>query len=291
MICLRLKSLLGGVVASVWLCLLTGCVYNPATEKSDFVMFMPSAQEQVQMGLKFAPEFEAQGKGKLADTVVQNYVASVGQRVVAAIPPEHKRDFKYTFTVLNDPAVNAFALPGGPVYITRGLLEQLTNEAELAFVLGHEAGHVVAEHSARQMSKQQEMGLLLGAAQVGAGYAGQEYATTAQITLAATQVAAQMYTLKYSRDEEYQADSLGVRYTTAAGYDPRAGLTVMDTLERSAGGGGGSEWFATHPSSPNRHAEIQRQIADKYQVQIDSGKLQLNPQPYQQNVLRRLGKK
>jgi len=200
------------------------------------------------------------------------------------VPPNEAAGYQFSYTVLNDDVVNAFALPGGPIYISKGLLFRLNNEAELAFVLGHETGHVVAQHVGRQMSKSTEAQLLL--AGVGAAVGGKDAGTSGQLAQAASQFADQMYLLKYSREEESQADLLGIQYLVAAGYDPRASIAVMQILEKASGGKGGADWFSTHPSSANRVKELQDLIQQKYPQTVNNPSYQLQPGPFQQNVLR-----
>lgn len=259
----------------------TGCVTNPITGESEFAPFMPSREQLTALGMKAAPQFEQEAGGRLNNPAIQNYVSQVGQRVAAAVPPEYREGYNFSYTVLDDESVNAFALPGGPIYITKGLLYRLDNEAQLAFILAHETAHVIAQHTGRQISKQQEIGLLLAGTQAAIGDGG----TSAQLAQAASQLAGQMYLLKHSRGEETEADTGGLRYLVNAGYDPAAAPRVMQILEQ-AGGSGGVDFLSTHPSPKNRVEEIREQIRKEFPNAVGNPAYKLNREQYQQIVLR-----
>ncbi|PZN92663.1 MAG: peptidase M48 Ste24p [Alphaproteobacteria bacterium] len=188
------------------------------------------------------------------------YVRAVGQRI-AAQSGLAARAGDYTVTLLNSNANNAFAIPGGYVYVTRQLVALMNDEAELAFVMGHEVGHVAARHSQK---RQQTSGL----ASVLAGLAGAVTGSSIVGQLAGT--GAQMYTLGYSRDQERQADTLGVRYLAGAGYDPAAGADILaalgaqTALEARLAGKSPSEragWTSTHPATGERVQRVRREAA------------------------------
>src|SRR6185437_8385537 len=191
--------------------------------------------------------------GVYPDAALQAYIKQFGARIAAT---SERPGLPWTFRVVDDPAVNAFAIPGGFVYVTRGLLAHLTNEAELASVVGHEIGHVTARHTVAAMSQQQLIGLGLAAGSMAssqvAKYAG-----------AANQALGILY-LKFSRDDESQADQLGLRYMQRASYDPRQMPEVFRMLDRLSSADGGARlptWLETHPSPANRVASITKQIA------------------------------
>ena len=258
-----------------------GCAVNPATG-SNQLMLVSEAQE-IQMGRQ-ADSAVVMSIGLYADPLWQRYIQQFGARLAAT---SERPSLPWTFRVVDDPAVNAFAIPGGFVYVTRGLLAHLTSEAELASVVGHEIGHVTARHTAAAMSQQQLIGLglavgILASSQV-AKYAG-----------TANQALGILY-LKFSRDDESQADRLGLRYMRRANYDPREMPEVFRMLDRlsaaeGAGGGRLPTWLATHPSPANRVAAINGQIAalpqdfsgttvnrDVYQRLLDGLVFGLNP--------------
>jgi predicted Zn-dependent protease len=169
----------------------------------------------------------------------------------------HNTPYRFSFHVLADPkTVNAFALPGGPVFITRGLLSRLENEAQLAGVLGHEVGHVVGRHTAAQIAKSQLAQGLIGAA----GVAGSDDAHSGQQAAQIAALVAQMVQLKYGRGDEIQADTLGVRFMAQSQYDPRALLDVMRILAEASGPSGQPEFMSTHPDPGNRREVITEAI-------------------------------
>lgn len=231
-------------------------VLNPITGEKQHISL--STDQEIALGLGAAPRMAEQFGGLEPDPKLQEFVQRVGDRVVrqsvAAQTP-----YQFQFHLLRDPqTVNAFALPGGPIFITRGLLSRLQNEAQLAGVLGHETGHVVARHSAEHMAKSQ-----LGQSIVGAIYVGtsDQYGRGQQAAMLAA-VTNQMLQLKYGREDELEADTLGVRVISEAGYDPRALLVVMKILEEAGGGQRRSEFTSTHPNPGNRQQVI-REAIDK----------------------------
>jgi predicted Zn-dependent protease len=228
------------------------CSTNPATGQRE--LSLVGEGQEIAMGRDADPQIVAQF-GLYPDEDLQRYVSDIGLALARA---SERPDLPWTFRVLDDPLVNAFALPGGFIYVTRGILAQLDSEAELAGVLGHEIGHVTARHSASQMSKGMlaQIGLVAGA--VLAPEAAQSYGGLAQ-------AAAGLMFLKFSRDDERQADALGVRYASREGYDPNALLGVFDTLDRvsqAAGAGGMPGWASTHPAPENRSQRISALISE-----------------------------
>jgi len=166
--------------------------------------------------------------------------------------------------------VNAFALPGGQVFITAALFERLQTEGQLAGVLGHEIGHVVARHSAEHIAKAQLMEGLTGAAVI-AAYDPENPSSAQRAQMAA--VVGQLVSMKYGRDDELESDQLGVRFMTEAGYDPNALIGVMQILAES-GGGGQPEFFSTHPNPENRVEKIEAAIAAEYPDGVPDGLIQ-----------------
>jgi len=225
------------------------CATNPATGKKQ-LMLVSEAQE-IAMG-KEADQEAVAAYGLYPDPKVQAYVDQLGKRLAAAT---ERPSLPWSFKVVDDPAVNAFALPGGYVYVTRGIMTHLRSEAELVAVLGHEIGHVTGRHSASQMSKQQ---LAMGGLIVGMAVKPelQRFGGLAQQGLG-------LLFLKFGRDDEKEADELGLRYMTRESYDPQEMLGVfgvLDRVTRAAGGGRMPDWLSTHPSPENRLARIQDEI-------------------------------
>lgn len=223
-----------------------GCATNPATGEREISLI--GEGQEVQMGQESDPQIIA-SMGLYQDDAVQQYVNQLGQRLAAA---SERPDLPWTFRVIDDPTVNAFAVPGGFIYVTRGLMAHMTSEAQLVGVLGHEIGHVTARHSVSQMSRQQ-------LAQIGLGIGmilSPQLAQLGDLAGAGLQV----LFLKYSRDNENEADELGVRYMRRVNYEPTQLAEVMATLERvsaeAESSGRVPEWLSTHPNPPNRVANI-----------------------------------
>lgn len=220
-----------------------------------------SPQQEIALGLQAAPEMMAQFGGEVdPNHPTSRYVEEVGQRVVRQ-SAAGKGPYQYDFHLLTDPeTVNAFALPGGQISITVGLLKRLTNEAELAGVLGHEVGHVAGRHSAEQLAKQQFAQTMVGAVGV-ASFDPNNPRSTAQNAAIAAAVS-QMVNMKFGREDELEADALGVRLMKESGYDPRGMTALMQVLAQGEGGGGRRpEFFSTHPNPENRIARINDMIA------------------------------
>lgn len=234
----------------------SGCTVNPATGQSAFTGFMSESQES-QIGQENNPKILEEFGGAYENAALQAYIQRIGKAVASH---SERPDIDFHFTLLNSDIVNAFAMPGGYVYITRGLLALANNEAEVAGVLGHESGHVVARHMAQRYSQ----AVLAQIAAAGLGIATGD-PTIGQL---ASQGAA-VYLQSFSRDEEYEADLLGVRYITKAGYDPRAMATFLQKLllhsrlaAQMAGHPGQADQFdimATHPRTADR---VERAMAE-----------------------------
>ena len=216
-----------------------------------------SPSDDVKLGRQAAAEAEQQFP-LLRDSEVQSYVESVGQRLVAAIPGEFQHpEFRYYFKVINASDINAFALPGGPMYVNRGMIQAARSEGEMAGVMAHELSHVALRHGTAQATKAQKYSLLAGIA----GIAGTVFGGPGLGQVAAGSVG--VYFLKFSRDYETEADLLGARIMANAGYDPRELANMFQTIQRQGGGGGG--FFSDHPSPANRYERI-NQEAQSLQV-------------------------
>ena len=235
-------ALVAGPVAS--------CARNPVTGKNEISLV--SEGQEIQMGQQAAQQVE-QSIGFVEDPELQAYVAGIGKRMAAK---SERPNLPWEFHVVNDGAVNAFALPGGFIYVTRGLLAHMNSEAELASVLGHEVGHVTARHSVQQISKAQ-------LATLGLGIGSILSSDVAQFAGIASQGLGVLF-LKYGRDAENQADELGFKYALGLSYDVREMGNVFQTLARAsqAGGGGGRlpEWLSTHPNPENRVKRIEERL-------------------------------
>ncbi|MGH6945618.1 MAG: M48 family metalloprotease, partial [Geminicoccaceae bacterium] len=230
-------------------------VVNPATGEAQYTTMGP--EEERAIGAQQHPQVLQEFGGAYDEPELQAYVARIGDDLVASsdVPG---RDF--TFTLLNSEVPNAFALPGGYVYVTRGLLALAENEAELAGVLGHEIGHVAARHAAQRQTEATRAGLLATLGTLGAAILGGQ--TAAELAQQVGGLGAQAWVASYSREQEFEADDLGIRYMSRVGYDPRAMATFLSKLERQdelrrklagdEGADAGASWFATHPRTPER---------------------------------------
>jgi predicted Zn-dependent protease len=213
--------------------------------------------DDVELGRKAAQQVEQQ-MPLLRDRTVDDYVESVGQRLVAAIPEQFQhREFNYSFDVVNARDINAFALPGGPMYVNRGMIEAARSEGEMAGVMAHEISHVALRHATAQATETQkfQIGSVLGqiAGAVIGGVPGAIIGTGSQIGFGAG-------ALKYSRKYETQADILGAQIMARAGYDPRDLARMFQTIQAQGGSGGGG-WFSSHPSPADRNARINQEAA------------------------------
>jgi predicted Zn-dependent protease len=192
----------------------------------------------------------------LRDDRVDNYVEDIGRRLVRAVPSRLRRaGFRYSFDVVDRGELNAFALPGGPIFINRGMLAAARNEAEIAGVLAHELSHVVLRHGTAQATKGQKFQLGAVAGQILGAIVG---GRTGDIIATGSNIGLSTYFMKYSREYERQADLLGAQILANAGYDPRHMANMFRTIERRDGGGG-PEWLSSHPSPGNRHDAIERE--------------------------------
>jgi len=229
------------------LLLTVSCATNPISGKSQLMLF--SEEQDIELGKSYAPEIEKEMGGKIQNLTLQNYINSVGLKVAAV---SHKPYFDFHYTALEDETVNAFALPGGYIYITRGMLEKLESEAQLAAILGHETTHVVARHSSAQISR--EIGIEVALSAVSSKAPGG--------AMQVAGVARQIIGLGYSRVQEKEADLSGLDYMVKAGYDPQGMVQTMQMLEAESQGGQ-VEFLSTHPSPENRVEYIAQTIKNR----------------------------
>lgn len=258
------------------LMLLSACgsqVVNPVTGRTEYSVMDETAE--IQAGAK-AHEGVLQEYSVYPDPKLQAYVNDLGQRLASQ---SHRSNLKWTFTVLDSPEINAFALPGGYVYVTRGIMAYLDSEAELAGVMGHEIGHVTARHSAQRATRQQSAGAgVLAATILGAVLEVGGVGGATNIASQLSQTAASGYIASYSRDQESQADQLGAEYLTRNHYNPQNMVDVVQALKSqeqfaadAAKADGkpapsGSNWLASHPANDKRLADI-KVFAAKYKGQ------------------------
>lgn len=243
------------------------CAINPVTGKRELSLI--SEQEELSLGKQTDGEIRIQ-YGLYDDAALDSYVKATGS---ALAPHSHRPDLPYQFAVLDSPVVNAFAVPGGYIYVTRGILALMSTEAELAAVLGHELGHVNARHSVRRMSQQLllQTGMALGSA------VNETFAKIAGVA----GIGVQLLFLKYSRDDERQADALGVQYTRSAGFDPSGVVPFFEALEKMGDLSGGQSlpgFLSTHPLTSERIQNVRAML------QPDDEKLTKNAEAYLRKI-------
>lgn len=241
-------------VFAIALLLAAACAVNPVTGRRELALL--SEAQEVALGRDSDPQIVAEF-GLYDDPELQAYVDAVGQKMAKL---SHRPDLPFTFRVLDSPVINAFALPGGFIYVTRGILAHMNNEAELAVVLGHEIGHVTARHGVQQYSRAQLATVGLG---VGA-ILSEDFARFGGLA----QSAAGLLFMKFGRDDERQSDELGVEYALRAGYDAEIGVHFFEVLDRQTQESGQSipNWMSTHPAPEARVAKT-RELARAGKVQ------------------------
>ncbi len=231
-----------------------GCSTNPATGEQQLILY--SREQEIAMGRAAAPSFIEQMGGPVENSKLQQYVQSVGGKLAAV----SDRPMPYEFMLVTSETPNAFALPGGKIYISAGLMRQLQNERQLAAVLGHEVAHVAALHNVNAMQRQMGVAIaadVLGAVIGGSGGAAAEVGAN---------IAGNMVNLTYSRGDESQADEIGIRYLYAAGYNSWSMvemLTVLSELSETKSSKF-ANMFQTHPLTDRRINDARRILADKY---------------------------
>ncbi len=238
------------------LLLAVGCTVNPVTGRSELDL-MGEAQE-VQLGAELYPRYTQISLGEVPDAGLQGYVEAVGEKLARV---SHRPQLRYHYNAVNDPEVNAYALPGGKISITRGLLARLGNEDELAAVLGHETGHVCARHAARQYTR----AMLLQAALVGSAvYMEAKGTEHRDVYVLGGLLGASLWMAHYSREQERQADELGFEYMVEAGYNPEGMVEVMQVLQEAHQREPGflERMFASHPMTSER-LRVARERVDR----------------------------
>lgn len=223
--------------------------YNPVTQEKQYISLTP--RQEIALGLQAAPKMIQQHGGLHPDHRHQNLIDQIGEKLVRS-SAARDTEWRFEFHLLNDPrTINAFALPGGQIFLTTALYQQLTTEGQVAGVLGHEIGHVVARHSAQRMAKSKLTQGLTGAVLTASG----DYGTSQMATMIG-----QMINMKYGRGDELESDQLGVKFMADAGYDPRSMIKVMEVLAQSRSGNAQPEFMSTHPNPENRVQRIQQAI-------------------------------
>ena len=263
----KLLSLHSYLLLSIMLLSLS-CARNPVTGKRELSLM--STKKEIQLGAQSDPSIVA-SFGKYEDAKMQGFIDRKGQQMAAI---SHRDKLKYEFKILDSPVVNAFAVPGGYVYFTRGIMAHFNNEAEFAGVLGHEIGHITARHSAKQYSRQQlaQVGFIVGM------IASEKFREFADVT----QTSIGLMFLKFGRDHESQSDRLGVEYSTKIGYDAHEMANFFETLGRMRDQQGGEQiptFMSTHPDPVDRNQKV-GELADEWQKKTGKTNLKVNRDSY-----------
>lgn len=238
--------------------------YNPVTEKKQHLDMSP--RQEIALGLQSAPQMAGKFGGVSKDISASDQVKDIGLEIISKSAAS-KTPYRYDFNLLADgKTVNAFALPGGPIFITEGLYRKLRTRGEVAGVLGHEIGHVAARHSAQHIAKQKLTQGLTGAAVIAAYDPDDPYnrGTAAMAALVGSVV-----NMKYGRSDELESDRLAVRFLSEAGYDPRGMIKVMEVL-RASSSSRTPEFFSTHPNPDNRIEQINKAIKERFPQGVPS---------------------
>jgi Peptidase family M48 len=263
---LRLRRALVGLGVACALTLSGGAQTKIVAPKNSY-----SPADDVKLGREAAAEVVKE-LPLLNDQVVDDYVETIGRTLATAIPPEFQhKEFRYTFDVVNQKEINAFALPGGPMFLNRGMIEAAKTEGEVAGVMAHEMSHVALRHGTAQATKGQkfQIGSVLG--QIAGAVVG---GTAGSIISQGTQFGLGAAFLKYSREYESQADILGAQILARAGYNPREMANMFKTIE-AEGGNRGPEWLSSHPNPGNRYEAINREAASlRVQGNANTGRFQ-----------------
>ena len=262
------KSLL--LIVSVLFCFCSSCAVNPISGEGRLMLL--SEEQDLAIGRQYSREIEKEMGGAIPDTVLQNYINGVGRKLGVV---SHRSDLEYHFTALEDKTVNAFALPGGYIFITRGMLERFETESQLAAIMSHEIVHVVARHASEAMSREIGIDVLLSLVVP---------EDTSKGVLTTVDITRQIIGLRYSRGDEREGDIAGMDYMVQAGYDPYGMVETMEMLERQEKVRG-TDFLSTHPSPENRVSYLTKNIEARYPVV--SG-LRIGKEDYSRNVLSRL---
>ncbi len=240
---------------------------------------MLTTEEEITLGEESMPQLTAEYGGAYPSPPVREAVARVGRSLAGHTEPDYT-SLPWEFTVLDSDVVNAFALPGGKVFISRGLLQRLHDEAEMAGVLGHEIGHVTSQHIDERIS--QAVLLEFGVALTGS-------LTKSQLASYGASIVSGGYQLKFSRDQESEADRQGLKYMAAAGYSPQAMLGLLEVLMEASQSSRPPEFLSTHPYPETRIRSIRKLLEGQYKMTVDNPDYRRFPERYEIEVLANLG--
>ncbi|MEM1331113.1 MAG: M48 family metallopeptidase [Planctomycetota bacterium] len=253
-----------GVVSVLLAPILGGCATNPATGERFFSTM--SWEQEIQLGEEAAPSLTEQFGGEVEDAELRRFTDRVGRDLLRGIE-DGVPELEWEFTLLDSDVINAFALPGGKVFMSRGLAARMTNEAQFAAVMGHEIGHVTGRHGNRRMSQQVGFNVIVAALGIGVTAADEDSAFRkyGKYGLPVLAVGGNLVLLSYGRGDELEADMLGMRYMVRAGYDPVGAVEVQELLlEAAAGASRPPEILSSHPSGQRRIRDLENLITSEY---------------------------
>jgi len=244
--------------------LLAGCAVNPVTGRQELALVAVSTQEEIELGQKTFPQVLQKMGGRFQDPELDQYLQRIGLQLARV---SHRPELPYQFKIVNDSAPNAFALPGGQIAISRGLLVAIDNEAQLASVIGHEIGHVTARHAVQGMQRGTMLGL--GLSVLSGATSNSSYG---ELTQKAGQLAASLIDNTYSRDQESEADRLGIDYMVKAGYNPLGAAQLQAYFYTQVEKGADPNWltglFRTHPFSKERMIANEQYVRSRYAEEL-----------------------
>jgi predicted Zn-dependent protease len=263
--------------AHLTLAFAAGCTTNPATGRSQFVTM--TTHQEIALGTEAMPALTKEYGGEVASPQLREYVRGVGLKLAQHTEAEGP-SLPWEFTVLDSDVINAFALPGGKVFISRGLLEKFENEAQVAGVLGHEIGHVTAQHTDERVTQASLIAFGTGLA----GVATRDSGGWAQAVPLIVGAGGQGYLLTFSRSQESEADTLGLKYMTRAGYDPHGMLEVLGVLRDASEGGQPPEFLSTHPHPETRIDTVTKLLQGPYRDTQNNPAYQKFPERFEQGA-------
>lgn len=263
---------------------LVGCSSNPTTGRSQLNLL--SRDQEIAIGEEAKGQLTAEYGGAVSDAQLQKYVTEVGSKLAAQSEGDNP-SLPWEFTLLDSDVVNAFALPGGKTFISRGLVRRFNSEAELAFVMGHEVGHVTARHQNEQISRQIAATMIVAGVGLAAGQTDSEVVKAGVPVVVGAGTG--LYLLRFGRSQELEADRLGMRYMTRVGYNPAAARDAMTVLkELSDSSSRPPEMLSTHPYPENRIEQINELLRTQYSAEMSDPNYQKFEGQYKLRMLNRL---
>ena len=259
----------------------TGCVTNPETGRNQLNLL--SEPQEIAIGTEAAPKFLRDYGGPIPSQPIRAYVSELGLTLARTSTRPH---LPWEFHVMDSSVINAFTLPGGKVFISRALLKKMENEAQLAGALGHEIGHITARHVNDRMVAQTGTSLLLIGAGIATSNSDDQWM---KILGVGAETGGTIFLLRYGREQELEADEIGVKYMARNGYDPRGQIEVMKILQNESGGGRrGAEMLSTHPLPESRIRRLDALIGEKYSDVGTSDRYQFHADRFESIVRRNL---